>query len=56
MNFVHCDLKLQNVLLTDKKFEKVKVADFGLSKALNQNNKTKKTQAIGMSERYASPE
>jgi serine/threonine protein kinase len=35
MNFVHCDLKLQNVLLTDKKFEKVKVADFGLSKALN---------------------
>ena len=56
MNFVHCDLKLQNVLLQDKRYEKVKVADFGLSKALNQNNKTKKTQAIGISERYASPE
>jgi serine/threonine-protein kinase len=32
------------------------LADFGLSKALTGNNKTKKTLAIGLSERYAAPE
>lgn len=55
MNFVHCDLKLQNVLLNADNVS-AKLADFGLSKALSTGNKTKKTMAIGLSERYASPE
>jgi len=34
MNFVHCDIKLQNILL-DHTYSVAKLGDFGLSKALN---------------------
>ena len=28
---IHCDIKPENILFTDNKFEKVKIIDFGAS-------------------------
>lgn len=52
-NYVHCDLKLQNILL-DNSYQ-AKIADFGLVKSL-RSGKTKQTHIAGYSERTSSYE
>jgi serine/threonine protein kinase len=51
MNYVHCDIKLQNILI-DKVFN-AKISDFGLAKTLRSGN-TKNTITYGFSERTSS--
>lgn len=51
--FVHCDVKLQNVL-TEKGSKRVKLIDFGLVKRLEESRKV--TQSLGFSERTSARE
>ena len=54
MNIVHRDLKPQNILI-GKNFT-IKVADFGLSKTLNENKKSKNKKYIVGTPGYMAPE
>lgn len=54
MGIVHCDVKPHNVLIT--KNGRVKVTDFGIARAINNNNTMMYTNSIMGSAHYLSPE
>ncbi|RMG89417.1 MAG: serine/threonine protein kinase, partial [Chloroflexi bacterium] len=52
-NFVHCDVKPQNVLVTHD--DRVKVADFGIARAISEATQQQQSQVWGTPQ-YFSPE
>ncbi len=54
MGIVHCDIKPHNVMITSN--GRVKVADFGIARAMNATNTVMYTNSIMGSAHYLSPE
>jgi serine/threonine-protein kinase len=52
--FVHCDIKPQNLMVSDEKV--LKIADFGISRALDTVSRGEQTDVVWGSPYYISPE